>query len=71
MWTSKWRCLVNSWMYKFGVQGGNPQRKYKYGYCQYMRIFSYEIQSSHFPNKGAAGTLAKQKADLSCYILSL
>ena len=24
MWTSKWRCLVNSWMYEFGVQGGNP-----------------------------------------------
>lgn len=21
MWTSKWRCLVNSWMYEFGVQG--------------------------------------------------
>ena len=38
MWTSKWRCLVNSWMYEFGVQGENLQRKYKYGYCQYMQM---------------------------------
>ena len=38
MWTSKWRCLVNSWMYEFGVQGGNPQRKHKYRYYQYMQM---------------------------------
>ena len=45
MWTSKWRCLVNSWMYEFGVQGGNPQRKHKYRYYQYMQMVFLVMKS--------------------------
>lgn len=45
MWTSKWRCLVNSWMYEFRVQGGNPQRKHKYRYYQYMQMVFLVMKS--------------------------
>lgn len=36
MWTSKRRCLVNSLIYEFGVQGRYPRRRYECGCCQYI-----------------------------------
>lgn len=78
MWIYKWRCLVDSLIYEFGVQGRNPRRRCKCGCHQYLDgIQTRGTHSNNFLNQGVpegypdASTFAKQKVALSFYTLHL